>query len=86
MECILKQITTATRHAQERIIERGVSMLEVEEVLNYPLQEYRSRRTGTPVFVGFVRGTELKVYAVEKADGTYHLKSVVFRTRKGTAR
>lgn len=68
------------------MIERGVSMVEVEDVINYPLHEFTSGRTGTPVFVGFVRSTEIKVYARPKPDGTYHLKSVVFRTKEGTAR
>lgn len=81
-----RRVSTATRHALERMLERGVSNLEVEDALSYPLQEYTSRRSRSQVCTGFVRGSELKVYVVPKTDGTYHLKSVVFRTKEGTAR
>jgi hypothetical protein len=83
----MKRISTATQHAQRRLLQRGISILEVEDVLNNPLASWSSRLSpGTEVKLGFIRGTEIKIYVRPNADESYHLKSAVFRTKEGVVR
>lgn len=58
---------TYTRHARERMVERGISEMEVERALHAYHTAYADR-SGNPVVIAHVDGRRIKVVYAKDSD------------------